>query len=162
MVLSSTSFRNKKQASPPSNLIKFHKKSRLHCFFLRPEGFRSCLPCSLVPYESAPSRRKLTMEHHKAVSLHPLFQSILVLCCLCIAASFVSACSSMSGNLSGGTASVTTMISDPATCATPNGPFSHVYVTITDVKIHTSPTAGANDSGWVDLTPELPKAPKQL
>jgi len=68
----------------------------------------------------------------------------------------------MSGNLSGGMASVTTMISDPATCATPNGPFSHVYVTITDVKIHTSPTAGANDSGWVDLTPDLPKAPKQV
>jgi hypothetical protein len=102
------------------------------------------------------------MEDHKAVSLHPLFQSILVLCCLCIAGLFVSACSSMSGNLSGGMASVTTMISDPATCATPNGPFSHVYVTITDVKIHTSPTAGANDSGWVDLTPDLPKAPKQV
>ena len=102
------------------------------------------------------------MQHRKAVSLRPLFQSFLVLCCLSTVALFISACSSMSGNLSGGMASVTTMISDPATCATPNGPFSHVYVTITDVKIHTSPTAGANDSGWVDLTPDLPKAPKQV
>ena len=102
------------------------------------------------------------MQHRKAVSLRPLFQYFLVLCCLSTVALFISACSSMSGNLSGGMASVTTMISDPATCATPNGPFSHVYVTITDVKIHTSPTAGANDSGWVDLTPDLPKAPKQV
>ena len=61
-----------------------------------------------------------------------------------------------------GMATVTTMISDPATCATPNGPFSHVYVTITDVKIHTSPTASATDSGWVDLTPSLANAPKQV
>ncbi|WP_348263997.1 DUF4382 domain-containing protein [Telmatobacter sp. DSM 110680] len=103
------------------------------------------------------------MEHRKAVSLRPLVQSFLVLCCLCIVALFVSACSSMTGNLSGsGMASVTTMISDPATCATPNGPFSHVYVTITDVKIHNSASAGANDSGWVDLTPNLAKAPKQV
>jgi hypothetical protein len=61
-----------------------------------------------------------------------------------------------------GMASVTTMISDPATCATPNGPFSHVYVTITDVKAHMSSSAGPNDSGWVDLTPSLDIAPKQV
>jgi hypothetical protein len=68
----------------------------------------------------------------------------------------------MTGNLSGGMATVTTMISDPATCATPNGPFSHVYVTITDVSANMSSSAGNNDSGWVDLTPNLKNAPKQV
>ena len=102
------------------------------------------------------------MEHHKAVSWGPLFLSLLAVCCIGIAALFVTACS-MSGNLqTSGMGTMATMISDPATCATPNGPFSHVYVTITDVKVHTSSTAGPNDSGWVDLTPSLAKGPKQV
>lgn len=53
-------------------------------------------------------------------------------------------------------------ISDPATCSGPSGPFSHVYVTIVDVQAHTSATAGDNDPGWTDLTPNLGKQPKQI
>jgi hypothetical protein len=102
------------------------------------------------------------MEQRKTVSLGPLFQPFLALCCLSAAALFVAACSSMTGTVGSGTGAVSTMISDPATCATPNGPFSHVYVTITDVKAHTSPTASDSDSGWVDLTPNLKSAPKQV
>lgn len=56
----------------------------------------------------------------------------------------------------------TVSISDPATCAGPSGPFSHVYVTITDVQANVSSTAGDNDSGWKDLTPNLSKQPKQI
>ena len=102
------------------------------------------------------------MEHRKTASLSPVSLSLLAICCVSIAAFLTSACSSMSGNLGSGTGMVTTMISDPATCATPNGPFSHVYVTITDVKIHASSSASPNDSGWVDLTPKLASAPKQV
>src|SRR5512146_2922524 len=67
-----------------------------------------------------------------------------------------------SGSKSAQPASVTVHISDPATCAAPNGPFSHVYVTISDVLIHQSANAGANDAGWVDLTPSLKNAPVQV
>ena len=103
------------------------------------------------------------MEQRKAVSLRPLVQAVLVASCLLVAAFFVAACSSMKGNVStSGMATVTTMVSDPATCATPNGPFSHVYVTITDVSANMSSMAGDNDSGWVDLTPNLKNAPKQV
>ena len=102
------------------------------------------------------------MEHRKAVSLGLLFQPFLALCCLCVAALFVAACSSMTGTVSSGMGAVSTMISDPATCATPNGPFSHVFVTITDVQANMSASAGDNDSGWVDLTPGLKNAPKQV
>lgn len=103
------------------------------------------------------------MELRKAVSLRPLFQAVLTTCCLLVAAFFVAACSSsVTGTVSGGMASVTTMVSDPATCATPNGPFSHVYVTITDVSANMSSSAGASDSGWVDLTPNLKNSPKQV
>jgi hypothetical protein len=102
------------------------------------------------------------MEHRKAVSLRQLFPVILAISCLLVAAFFIAACSSVNGNLSSGMATVTTMISDPATCATPNGPFSHVYVTITDVEANMSSSAGNNDSGWTDLTPALKSTPKQV
>ncbi|HWR13697.1 MAG TPA: DUF4382 domain-containing protein [Terriglobales bacterium] len=70
--------------------------------------------------------------------------------------SIFTACSgggSSSRNATTGTVSLS--ISDPATCMAPQGPYSNVYVTIADVKIHQSSTAGANDSGWIDLTPNL-------
>jgi hypothetical protein len=60
------------------------------------------------------------------------------------------------------TGMATVSISDPATCAGPDGPFAHVYVTITDVQANTSGSAGDNDSGWTDLTPGLSSQPKQI
>lgn len=54
------------------------------------------------------------------------------------------------------------MLSDPATCQAPDGPFSHVYVTVTDVKASTNSQAGDNDPSFVDLTPGLAAAPKQI
>jgi len=53
------------------------------------------------------------------------------------------------------TGSVTTLISDPTTCGPPNGVFSNIFITVTDVKIHQSASAGPNDAGWVDLTPGM-------
>lgn len=63
---------------------------------------------------------------------------------------------------SSGMATVTTVLTDPATCQAPTGPFSHVYITITDVQANVNSSANAGDSGWVDLTPNLSKAPKQI
>lgn len=69
---------------------------------------------------------------------------------------------SSSSSAATGTGMATVSISDPATCAGPSGPFSHVYVTITDVQANVNSTAGDNDSGWKDLTPNLSKQPKQI
>jgi hypothetical protein len=68
------------------------------------------------------------------------------------------------GNSSPGpqSATVKVTVSDPATCGPPQGPFDHVYATITDVQIHQSANAGANDAGWVDLTPGLQNSPQQV
>ena len=60
------------------------------------------------------------------------------------------------------TAKVKVSLSDPATCKGPGGPFSHVYISVTGVKAHTSANAGDNDSGFVDLTPGLANAPRQV
>lgn len=68
-----------------------------------------------------------------------------------------------SGNSNGSqTGSVNTSLSDPPTCSMPSGPYSHVFVTVTDVEIHTNANAGPNDAGWVDLTPSLKNSPQQV
>lgn len=69
------------------------------------------------------------------------------------------------GGGDGGTPSVTgavvTTITDPAACQIPAGTFQNVWVTITRLRAHTSPTAGPNDSGWVDLV-DLRAKPLQI
>ena len=67
-----------------------------------------------------------------------------------------------SGSSSSKTATVQTTLSDPSTCKSPQGPFSHIYITVTDVQIHQNANASPSDSGWVDLTPELRKSPAQV
>jgi hypothetical protein len=67
---------------------------------------------------------------------------------------------SCSGGSQPGTVNVS--LSDPATCAAPSGPYRHVYLTVTDVLIHQSASASANDSGWQDLTPKLKDNPVQV
>lgn len=59
-------------------------------------------------------------------------------------------------------ATASVMLSDPATCSGPIGPFAHVFVTITDVQANVSSSAGDGDSGWTDLTPGLSSQPKQV
>ncbi len=91
----------------------------------------------------------------------PIFLS-LMLVALAVAGAIVVGCGSGGSSSTSGMAKVSVMLSDPATCMAPNGPYQHVYVTITDVKAHVSASAGANDAGWVDLTPSLSKAPQQV
>src|SRR5512146_536847 len=94
---------------------------------------------------------------------YKVWQTALVSGLLLVVAAVIVACSSGGTmNTVSGTGTVTVMVSDPATCQAPNGPFSHVYVTITDVQANVSATASATDGSWVDLTPNLPKSPKQV
>jgi Domain of unknown function (DUF4382) len=74
---------------------------------------------------------------------------------------FLVSCSSNSNN-SMQMATVQVSLSDPATCSAPQGSFSHIYVTVTDVRIHQSSTASDTDSGWVDLAPGLAASPVQV
>ena len=105
---------------------------------------------------------------HLASRFPRAWKPILALLCLIVAAFIVVACSNSSTGSSGSTSPTSTMatvsvrVSDPATCQSPSGPFSHVYVTITDVLAHVSATAGDSDPGWVDLTPGLTNSPMQV
>jgi Domain of unknown function (DUF4382) len=83
---------------------------------------------------------------------------------LVLAAISIAACSSggSSAPATPAMATASVMISDPATCSGPTGPFAHVYITITDVQVNVSSSAGDGDSGWTDLTPGLSSQPKQV
>jgi hypothetical protein len=87
---------------------------------------------------------------------------------LCLIVSFTacggssSQSASNSGNSNGIATTVNITISDPHTCSGPSGLFAHIYITVTDVQIHASSTAGPNDPGWVDLTPNLKNNPLQI
>lgn len=93
------------------------------------------------------------------------FRAAFILSAGLIAGLIAIACGTSMGTGSStgsGMGMATVSISDPATCAGPDGPFAHVYVTITDVQANVNSTAGDNDSGWTDLTPGLSSNPKQI
>ena len=66
------------------------------------------------------------------------------------------------GGLGSGTGAITVNLSDPPSCAFPNGPIEHVWVTIRSVQANVSATADDNSPGWVELTPQLNSAPMQI
>lgn len=90
-----------------------------------------------------------------------LLSVIFALMALLIAV-FIPGCGSSNQSMTSNGATVHVMLSDPATCSGPQGSMTHVFVTITDVKIHASATAGSNDAGWIDLTPNLHQNPMQV
>jgi hypothetical protein len=65
-----------------------------------------------------------------------------------------------SGSSQPGTVNVS--LSDPPTCMAPQGPYLHLYVTVTDVEINQSASASNNGAGWIDLTPSLSQNPVQV
>jgi Domain of unknown function (DUF4382) len=90
-------------------------------------------------------------------------RSFLVGLCVTIFAVVLMLVASGGGiNTTSQTAFVNVSTSDPPTCSAPSGPYSHVFVTVSDVKIHTSASAGSSDFGWVDLTPNLKNSPQQV
>ena len=90
----------------------------------------------------------------------------LVTIAVVLPALFFTACGGGGGSNTKTTTSLATVnvtLSDPATCSdSTGGPFSHIYVTVTDVQINASATAGDNDANWIDLTPNLKSAPQQV
>lgn len=59
------------------------------------------------------------------------------------------------------TSTVTTSITDPPICEPPAGQFSHIWVTVTQVRAHMSSSAAGNGAGWVTLV-DLTTAPRQI
>lgn len=72
-------------------------------------------------------------------------------------------CSGMGSPMStGGTGTINVSLTDPPTCAVPNGPYEHVYVTIRSVQANISSSAGDGSSGWQELAPQLNSQPMQI
>ena len=67
--------------------------------------------------------------------------------------------SSMSG---GGMGMINVSMTDPPSCAFPNGNFTHVYISIRSVQANISSTADDSSSGWQELAPQLANQPMQI
>src|SRR5260370_7407879 len=104
--------------------------------------------------------RKPSRPHHFRISPQQLLILSLSLSLGAVAA-LIAGCSG-TATTSAGMAQVSVKLSDPATCMAPNGPFAHVFVTVTDVKAHVNGSAADNDPGFVDLTPGLSTKPQQI
>jgi hypothetical protein len=92
-----------------------------------------------------------------------LFAALSCTGLIAVVAAVTNGCSGNSASPSSNAmTSASVMLSDPATCMAPSGPYSHVYVTVTDVKASVNASAGDNDPSFVDLTPGLSSAPKQI
>jgi hypothetical protein len=87
------------------------------------------------------------------------------LCGLIALASVLVSCGSggTSSSFSGsGMGTVNVSMTDPPSCAFPNGAYEHVYVSVRSVQAHTSATADDNTPGWQELAPQLNKLPVQI
>jgi hypothetical protein len=97
---------------------------------------------------------------------HPKFRNFVFWCgslaALVGLGVFLVSCGSGTGSAGGGSGQITVNLSDPPSCASPNGPFTHVYVTIRSVQANTSATADDNSAGWQELAPQLNTSPKQI
>ncbi len=93
-------------------------------------------------------------------------KSILTLfvCCLSVAViALVASCGGGNTSIqSSSTGMIQVSLSDPPSCMPPNGNFTHVFITVRSVQVHTSATAGDNDPGWQEIAPQLANAPMQI
>jgi hypothetical protein len=71
-------------------------------------------------------------------------------------------CGGSSSTMSNKTGSIHVSLTDPPSCAFPNGDFDHVYVSIRSVDAHTSASATDSTAGWQELAPQLHAQPMQL
>ena len=85
-----------------------------------------------------------------------------VLSVLGLSAALLSCGTTGNGMFSGGTGTINVSLTDPPSCAFPNGNFTHVYITVRSVQAHTSATADDNSSGWQELAPQLANQPMQI
>jgi Domain of unknown function (DUF4382)/Carboxypeptidase regulatory-like domain len=89
-------------------------------------------------------------------------RSVLMALCVTMVALVLVLIACGGSNSTSQTGFVNASVSDPPTCSAPSGPYSHVFVTVTDVEIHTNANAGPKDAGWVDLSPNLKNSPQQV
>jgi hypothetical protein len=78
-----------------------------------------------------------------------------------VAVTLFNACGSSSTS-SSNPATTNVVLSDPAPCEAPMGPYSAAWVTVTDVQASTSSSAAPGDSTFTDLTPNLKSNPQQV
>jgi hypothetical protein len=91
-------------------------------------------------------------------------RSIVLVGVLACAALALESCggSTTTTTMTNATATIHVTVTDPPSCAFPNGNFDHVYVSIRSVQAHTSSSASDSTAGWQELAPQLNSQPMQI
>src|SRR5215472_16777496 len=101
--------------------------------------------------ESSWPRRAVVARHGR----------IVLVCSLAVF--FFAGCGGSTTNMvSSATGAIHVTITDPPSCAFPNGTLDHVYVSIRSVQANTSANADDNSTGWQELAPQLNTEPMQI
>ena len=101
-------------------------------------------------------KRNFVFQLRENASLLSCALAILVVTAL------VAGCGGSSTSQGTGMGTIVSSISDPPSCKTPNGNFSHVYITVRSVQAHIDPAATDSSSGWQELAPQLANSPMQV
>src|SRR6266705_4732070 len=89
--------------------------------------------------------------------------SFLLVSLIVVVPLMVISCSGVNNTMqSPNTGTVNVSLSDPPSCMPPTGHFTHVFITVQSVEVHTSATAGDSSAGWQELAPQLASAPQQI
>ncbi|MBI2681975.1 MAG: DUF4382 domain-containing protein [Acidobacteriales bacterium] len=96
------------------------------------------------------------------MSFHARSISLFLFVSLVASIVFLSSCGGGNDQVTPRMGTVSVTMSDPPSCSAPQGPFTHVFVTVRSVKIHQSDSADANAAGWIELAPGLAANPMQI
>ena len=89
--------------------------------------------------------------------------SFLLVSLIVVVPLMVISCSGVNNTMqSPNTGTINVSLSDPPSCMPPTGHFTHVFITVQSVEVHTSATAGDSSAGWQELAPQLASAPQQI
>ena len=132
---------------------------------------RGCPDPSILSGTGLPARKHdfIVQSPEAPVIAHALLWlrnrpiSFLLVSLIVVVPLMVISCSGVNNTMqSPNTGTVNVSLSDPPSCMPPTGHFTHVFITVQSVEVHTSATAGDSSAGWQELAPQLASAPQQI
>src|SRR6266550_4037952 len=132
---------------------------------------RGCPDPSILSGTGLPARKHdfIVQSPEAPVIAHALLWlrnrpiSFLLVSLIVVVPLMVISCSGVNNTMqSPNTGTINVSLSDPPSCMPPTGHFTHVFITVQSVEVHTSATAGDSSAGWQELAPQLASAPQQI
>src|SRR5438132_6127385 len=132
---------------------------------------RGCPDPSILSGTGLPARKHdfIVQSPEAPVIAHALLWlrnrpiSFLLVSLIVVVPLMVISCSGVNNTMqSPNTGTINVSLNDAPSCIPTTGHFTHVFITVQSVEVHTSATAGDSSAGWQELAPQLASAPQQI